>query len=416
MAEAKDKKEDVPKKVDKPLTKEEETWPTSVKEYEVFGRIGKGAFASVYMARCLANNQNVAIKVIELEDQDETKQKEQGLSWDAIQKEVSIMNTIEHPNVMCCFAAFCVSHELWLVIPILLGSMGDMMHKIAKYKNGFADELIICTILRDALSGIECIHECGFVHRDIKAGNILMSASGKCLLSDFGVSGSIIENGLRRTQMNTFTGSLYWISPEMVDSKQSYSYKTDIWSLGITALELAYAKVPHSGIAPAKVTLVVQEGPAPTLQSMADNLKVNHKYSNKFKDFLSKCLQKEPQKRSSAKQLLKNSFIKQAKDEQYLINTVVSFASELKLSEKAVNKNILPESIQMDHILQIEKQSSLSFSYSISRTFSEFEPDKIVDRTNTKESLSPTPTPTAASTSLSPKTETIQEEANQDKQ
>eukprot|EP01084_Bolivina_argentea_P115631 205600_1 len=202
----------------------------------------------------------------------------------------------------------------------------------------------------------------------------------------------------------------------MVDSKQTYSYKTDIWSLGITALELAYAKVPHSDIAPAKVTLVVQEGPAPTLQSMADNLKVNHKYSNKFKDFLSKCLQKEPQKRSSAKQLLKNSFIKQAKDEQYLINTVVSFASELKLSEKAVNKSILPESIQMDHILQIEKQSSLSFSYSISRTFSEFEPDKIVDRTNTKESLSPTPTPTAASTSLSPKTETIQEEANQDKQ
>ena len=200
-------------------------YPTSMNDYQFEGRIGKGAFASVYVANCPLKNEKVAIKVIELEeldpkdvnnnnnndnDNNNNNNNDNDISWDEIQKEAAVMARMNHKNIVRCYTSFCVFTELWLVMPLLIGSCSDIMKSIKEFNNGFIDELIISTIIRDTLSAIQYIHNDGRVHRDIKSANILLSKSGNCQISDFGVSGAIIEGGLRKHGRDTFTGSLWW--------------------------------------------------------------------------------------------------------------------------------------------------------------------------------------------------------------
>ena len=164
------------------------------------------------------------------------------------------MRRMHHANIVACHASFTVKTELWLVLPYLKGgSCADLMKSMKIFKNGFKDESIIATILHDVLKGIEYCHNDGRIHRDIKAANILLSASGVAQLSDFGVSGAIIEGGLRKPGRDTFTGSLWWMAPEVLQRENKHSFPADIWSCGITALELAYGKPPHASQRPVKV-------------------------------------------------------------------------------------------------------------------------------------------------------------------
>merc|ERR1719203_1331756 len=142
------------------------------------------------------------------------------------------------------------------------------MKTVKEFNKGFVDELIVCTIIRDVLCGIEYIAKDGRIHRDIKAANILLSATGVCQISDFGVSGAIIEGGLRKAGRQTFTGSLWWMAPEILQRENRHSYKADIWSLGILALELTFGKPPHSKQRPVKVMLTILQSPPPSLESM----------------------------------------------------------------------------------------------------------------------------------------------------
>eukprot|EP01084_Bolivina_argentea_P054163 99344_1 len=292
-----------------------EVYPTSIDDYEFEGRIGKGAFASVFIAKCIPkNNERVAIKVIELEfnpnqqtkndknnkkkndKKEDNNNNENDISWDEIQKEASIMARMNHKNIVRCFASFSVTTELWLVMPLLIGSCSDIMKSITEFNHGFIDEIIISTIIRDVLCGVQYIHNDGRVHRDIKSANILLSKSGICQISDFGVSGAIIEGGLRKNGRHTFTGSLWWMSPEILQRENRHSYKADIWSIAITALELAFGAPPHSKQRPVKVMLTILQSPPPTIQSCIEessNKNIDYKYSKKFIDFLAKCLQKD---------------------------------------------------------------------------------------------------------------------------
>ena len=343
-------------------------YPTSINDYKFEGRIGKGAFASVYVASCPSLNEKVAIKVIELElDDGGNKQQQQDgggdnngnngnnnnnndISWDEIQKEAAVMARMNHKNIVRCYTSFCVTTELWLVMPLLIGSCSDIMKSIKEFNNGFIEELIISTIIRDILHAVQYIHNDGRVHRDIKSANILLSSSGICQISDFGVSGAIIEGGLRKHGRDTFTGSLWWMSPEVLQRENRHSYKADIWSLGITTLELTFGKPPHSKQRPVKVMLTILQSPPPNIQSCLEEIQQSQsqqqsqlkypKYSKKFKDFLSKCLQKDPNKRASASQLINHSFIKQAKDNKYLFDKIVS-----KYKQQQYNNNILPYSV-----------------------------------------------------------------------
>lgn len=276
--------------------KESKSYPTSASEYKLLEEIGNGASATVYRATCLPFQEIVAVKCVDLDRGD--------IDLDCIALEARTMRLIDHPNLVTAHCSFVVEHYLWVVMPFM--TEGSCLHIMqTAYPGGFK-ESAIAAILKEVLKALQYLHEQGHIHRDVKAGNILVDSGGVVKLCDFGATAWVFDKGDRQRSRYTFVGTPCWMAPDVLTQGKGYNFKADIWSLGITALELAHGHAPFSKDPPNKVFLM-------KIQSVSPQLNKDKKFSKSFKEITTMCLQKDPTKRPTAEKLLKNSFFKNAK-------------------------------------------------------------------------------------------------------
>ncbi|KAJ9693429.1 hypothetical protein PVL29_012275 [Vitis rotundifolia] len=293
---------------------EKKKYPIGPEFYTLYEEIGQGVSASVLRALCVSLNEIVAIKILDFE--------RDNCDLNNISREAQTMNLVDHPNVLKSHCSFVSEHNLWVVMPYMAG--GSCLNILkAAYPDGL-EEVVIATILREVLKGLEYLHHHGHIHRDVKAGNILIDARGAIKLGDFGVSACLFDSGDRQRSRNTFVGTPCWMAPEVMEQLHGYDFKADIWSFGITALELAHGHAPFSKYPPMKVLLMTLQNAPPGLDYERDR-----KFSKSFKQMIASCLVKDPSKRPSAKKLLKHPFFKQARSSDYIGRTLLEGLPDL---------------------------------------------------------------------------------------
>ncbi|ELK04226.1 Serine/threonine-protein kinase 4 [Pteropus alecto] len=247
--------------------------------FDVLEKLGEGSYGSVYKAIHKETGQIVAIKQVPVES-----------DLQEIIKEISIMQQCDSPHVVKYYGSYFKNTDLWIVMEYCgAGSVSD----IIRLRNKTLTEDEIATILQSTLKGLEYLHFMRKIHRDIKAGNILLNTEGHAKLADFGVAGQLTDTMAKR---NTVIGTPFWMAPEVIQ-EIGYNCVADIWSLGITAIEMAEGKPPYADIHPMRAIFMIPTNPPPTFRKP-------ELWSDNFMDFVKQCLVKSPEQRATATQLL----------------------------------------------------------------------------------------------------------------
>ncbi|CAK5090001.1 unnamed protein product [Meloidogyne enterolobii] len=276
--------------------------------FDIVSKVGEGSYGSVHKALHKASGRSLAIKMVPVDT-----------DLQEIIKEITIMQQCDSRHVVKYYGSYFKNSDLWIVMEYCgAGSVSDIM----RLRRKTLDEFEISAILKDTLLGLFYLHGMKKIHRDIKAGNILLNMDGNAKLADFGVAGQITDTMAKR---NTVIGTPFWMAPELIQ-EVGYDMKADIWSLGITAIEMAEGRPPHAEIHP-----------------MRD-------WSPSFLDLISKCLVKNPEERTTAKCLLEHEFIKSAKGAKVL--------REMIANAQDVAAQYLLQEAQYSHIQQ--QQTSIS--------------------------------------------------------
>ncbi|XP_054628416.1 serine/threonine-protein kinase TAO3 isoform X1 [Dunckerocampus dactyliophorus] len=261
--------------------------------------IGHGSFGAVYFARNSYSSEVVAIKKMSYHGKQTTEK------WQDIIKEVKFLGQLRHPNTIEYKGCYLKDNTAWLVMEYCLGSASDLLevHKKA------LQEVEIAAITHGALLGLAYLHSHHMIHRDVKAGNILLTELGQVKLADFG-SASIASPA------NSFVGTPYWMAPEVILAMDEGQYegKVDIWSLGITCIELAERKPPLFNMNAMSALYHIAQNDSPTLQS--------NEWSDPFRSFVDYCLLKIPQDRPSSGELLRHDFVRRERSPGILLDLI----------------------------------------------------------------------------------------------
>uniref|UniRef100_A0A2K5U5N1 non-specific serine/threonine protein kinase n=1 Tax=Macaca fascicularis TaxID=9541 RepID=A0A2K5U5N1_MACFA len=225
--------------------------------------------------------------------------------WQDIIKEVKFLQRIKHPNSIEYKGCYLREHTAWLVMEYCLGSASDLLEVHKKP----LQEVEIAAITHGALQGLAYLHSHTMIHRDIKAGNILLTEPGQVKLADFG-------SASMASPANSFVGTPYWMAPEVILAMDEGQYdgKVDVWSLGITCIELAERKPPLFNMNAMSALYHIAQNESPTLQS--------NEWSDYFRNFVDSCLQKIPQDRPTSEELLKHMFVLRERPETVLIDLI----------------------------------------------------------------------------------------------
>uniref|UniRef100_A0A8C0YHA3 non-specific serine/threonine protein kinase n=1 Tax=Cyprinus carpio carpio TaxID=630221 RepID=A0A8C0YHA3_CYPCA len=278
-----------------------DSFPDPSNTWEIIETIGKGTYGKVYKVLNRVNGSKAAVKILDpIHDIDEE-----------IEAEYNILKALsDHPNVVKFFGMFYkkdvkIGDQLWLVLELCNGgSVTDLAKGMLK-RGDRMEEPIIAYILHEALMGLQHLHINKTIHRDIKGNNILLTTEGGIKMVDFGVSAQLTNTRLRR---NTSVGTPFWMAPEVIACEQqldsTYDERCDVWSLGITAIELGDGDPPLADLHPMRALFKIPRNPPPTLHQP-------ELWSNDFNDFICKCLIKDFELRPNVFELLQHVFIKQ---------------------------------------------------------------------------------------------------------
>ncbi|GFO29630.1 serine/threonine-protein kinase tao1 [Plakobranchus ocellatus] len=269
---------------------------------KIFGdlrEIGHGSFGAVYFARNSVTKEVVAIKKMSYHGKGSTDK------WQDIIKEVKFLRQLKHKNTIEYKGCYIKEHTAWLVMEYCLGSASDIIEVHKKPLR----EVEVSAICQDGLEGLTYLHSQGKIHRDVKAGNILLTENGTVKLADFG-SASLI------CPANSFVGTPYWMAPEVILAMDEGQYdgKADVWSLGITCIEMAERKPPLFNMNAMSALYHIAQNDSPSL-SGGD-------WSDEFRAFVDACLEKQPKDRPTATDLLLHPFVRKTRRTDVILELI----------------------------------------------------------------------------------------------
>jgi len=272
--------------IDQVITSKDD--PTKL--FDLIEELAVGSYGHVYRAVYKPTGETCALKIIALEEDD---------TFEEMMIEIQVLERcVGHNNIVKYVGSWKKGDELFIAMELCGGGSANDLYQILEAP---LQEPQIAWITQESLKGLAFLHDRGIIHRDIKAANILLTETGDVKLTDFGVSAQMEHPKDKR---RTFIGTPYWIAPEVVNTVIApYDEKCDIWSLGITCIELAELQPPLHEIAPMTAVMQIPKNPPPQLKNP-------RQWSPEFNDFLKECFIKDPTYRKSATELLKHPFFK----------------------------------------------------------------------------------------------------------